>query len=213
MRPIDPIPVPLACAAAKIPSRTVRNGPAAMIQVIAARAQDRLCWFRLPRLTGPVTVASPAPGRTAMNRRTRAFILELLRGHNTMSLATVRSDGYPQATTVAYANDGLKLVFACDGSSQKVRNIKRSRKVSLTIDRDYKDWSKIRGLSMGGLARVLTQRRDIARGLKLLARKFPAMADLSPEDLEGMAVVEVTPKVISVLDYRKGFGHTELVKV
>ena len=143
----------------------------------------------------------------------RAFILGLLRGHNIMSLATVRADGYPQATTVAYANDGLKLVFACDAASQKIRNIKRSRKVSLTIDRDYEDWTKIRGLSMGGLARVLTKQGEIARGLRLLARKFPAMADLPPEEMEGMAVVEVTPKVISVLDYRKGFGYTDLVKV
>ena len=68
-------------------------------------------------------------------------------------------------------------------------------------------------LARHGQGRALIRQGEIARGLRLLARKFPAMADLPPEETEGMAVVEVTPKVISVLDYRKGFGHTDLVKI
>ena len=48
----------------------------------------------------------------------RKFILKLLKRHNIMSLATVRADGYPQATTVSYANDGLDLYFCCDRVSQ-----------------------------------------------------------------------------------------------
>lgn len=38
------------------------------------------------------------------------------------------------------------------------------------------------------------------------------MRTLSAEDLKGTAFVRVTPKVISVLDYSKGFGHTDLVR-
>lgn len=30
-------------------------------------------------------------------------------------------------------------------------------------------------------------------------------------DLSGIAFLRITPKVISVLDYTKGFGHTQLV--
>ena len=30
-------------------------------------------------------------------------------------------------------------------------------------------------------------------------------------DPASLAVLKITPKVISVLDYTKGFGHTELV--
>jgi len=47
-----------------------------------------------------------------MNTARKAFILKLLRRHNIMSLATVRPDGFPQVTTVAYANDGLDLYSA-----------------------------------------------------------------------------------------------------
>ncbi|MGB8275277.1 MAG: pyridoxamine 5'-phosphate oxidase family protein [Alphaproteobacteria bacterium] len=146
-----------------------------------------------------------------MKQKLRKFILDLMRDHNVMRLATVRRDGYPQTTTVAYVNDGLALYFACDAGAQKVRNIARSKKVSLTIDRDCPDWNKIKGLSMAASASVLTRSADIKRALKLLARKFPGMVEMSAEDVAATAVVKVTPKVICVLDYTKGFGHTETV--
>jgi hypothetical protein len=33
------------------------------------------------------------------------------------------------------------------------------------------------------------------------------------EDLDDTAILKIRPKVISVLDYTKGFGHTDLVRV
>ena len=142
----------------------------------------------------------------------RKFILKQLKQHNIMSLATARADGYPQATTVGYANDGLDLYFCCDRVSQKVRNLRRSPKVSLTIDQDSKNWVRIKGLSMGARARVLSKPGEITRAFELLARKFPQMRKVPKEDLAATAFVKVTPKVISVLDYSKGFGHTDLVR-
>lgn len=143
----------------------------------------------------------------------KRFILRQLKAHRNMSFATVRADGYPQATTVAYANDGLTLCFACDRDSQKPKNLKRTPKVSLTINKDWAGWKKIQGLSMGATAKVLTRPADTRRALDLLARKFPDMKGLSAEDLAATAFVQVKPKVISVLDYRRGFGWTRLVRV
>lgn len=142
----------------------------------------------------------------------RKFILKQLKQHNIMSLATARADGYPQATTVGYANDGLDLYFCCDRVSQKVRNLRRSPKVSLTIDHDSKNWVRIKGLSMGARARVLSKPGEVTRAFELLARKFPQMRKVPKEDFAATAFVKVTPKVISVLDYSKGFGHTDLVR-
>ncbi len=147
-----------------------------------------------------------------MNSERKALILKLLRRHNIMSFATVRGDGFPQATTVAYANDGLNIYFCCDRTSQKVRNLRRSSKVSLTIDHDCKDWARIKGLSMGAIAKLLSKTSDIQHARRLLALKFPAMAKMSEEDVSDSAFIKVTPKVISVLDYSKGLGHTDLVK-
>ena len=144
-----------------------------------------------------------------MNRETRRLVLDLLAHGDTMTLATVRADGFPQATTVAYASDGLTLWFACDRGCQKIRNLARSPKVSLTVNGEGRDWGRIQGLSMGALAEV-TSGAEARRGLALLGRKFPPMAGLSAEERAGTAVVKVTPVAISVIDYTKGFGHTEL---
>jgi Pyridoxamine 5'-phosphate oxidase len=85
-----------------------------------------------------------------MQSDTERFILDVLRAHNILTLATVREDGYPQATTVGYVHEGLTLYIGTFAHAQKVANIRRCPKVSLTIDRDYDDWSQIKGLSMGG---------------------------------------------------------------
>jgi PPOX class probable F420-dependent enzyme len=114
----------------------------------------------------------------------RRFILRLLKAHRNMSLATVRRDGYPQATTVAYANDGLTLYFATDRDSQKVRNLRYSPKVSLTINKDWAGWQRIQGLSVGGRAKILERPADTRRAHALLARKF--------KDMKGLSVMALT---------------------
>jgi nitroimidazol reductase NimA-like FMN-containing flavoprotein (pyridoxamine 5'-phosphate oxidase superfamily) len=148
----------------------------------------------------------------AMKNEAKRLILRLLASNDVMSIATVRADGYPQATAVAYANDGLTLYFACDRDCQKIRNLSRSRKVSLTINREERDWTRIQGLSMGADAEV-ARPADRKKALALLTRKFPPMSSLTQAELSASAVVKVTPKVISLIDYTKGFGHTELIDV
>lgn len=148
-----------------------------------------------------------------MTPATKRFILGQLKAHHNMSLATVRPDGYPQATTVAYANDGLTLYFACDRNSQKVRNLRHSPKVSLTINKDWAGWKKIQGLSIGATAKILERPADSRRALALLSLKFKDMKGLSAEDLAATAFVRVQPKVVSMLDYRRGFGWTKLVRI
>lgn len=147
-----------------------------------------------------------------MTPKLRKTILDLAKSHNIMSIATIRPDGYPQSTTVTYVHDGLDLYFACDRNAQKVKNLKGSNKVSLTIDRDYADWRKIRALSMGGTARLVDRPSERKRAFALLARKFPQFKKMSDEDLAATAIVKVRPRVISVIDYTKGFGHMELVR-
>jgi nitroimidazol reductase NimA-like FMN-containing flavoprotein (pyridoxamine 5'-phosphate oxidase superfamily) len=44
-----------------------------------------------------------------MQPDTERFILDALQTHNILTLATVREDGYPQATTVGYVHEGLTL--------------------------------------------------------------------------------------------------------
>ncbi len=144
----------------------------------------------------------------------RDEILAILTAANDMTLATIRTDGYPQATTVSYANDGLLLYFGCASDSQKARNLARNGKVSLTINLPYANWGEIRGVSMGGRAAPVSDPRENERAGRLLLQKFPeGIAEYASGGMQGVALFRVTPEVISVLDYRKGFGHTDHVEV
>jgi general stress protein 26 len=147
-----------------------------------------------------------------MDKTQEKFILNLMRRHNVMTLATVRPDGFPQATTVAYANESFDLYFSCDNSSQKAKNIRKCDKVSATIDRDTRDWNKVKGLSLGGHAQLLKGKNAREHAYQVLLKKFPEMSSFPPSE-PAMAFVRVRPTVISVLDYTQGFGHTELVKI
>jgi hypothetical protein len=47
----------------------------------------------------------------------------------------------------------------------------------------------------------------------LLIKRYPEYAAFPPPKPEEIMIMRVVPKVISVLDYSKGFGHTDLVTV
>ena len=140
-------------------------------------------------------------------------ILTLLDQHRIMTIATLRPDGWPQATTVGYVNEGLTLYFLCGLDSQKAANLARDDRVSLTIDHDTSDLMAITGLSMAAHAQAVLDPAEAARVLRMLPLKYPEQVALpvpmpTPEQVR---IFRVTPKVISVLDYSTGFGHTDLV--
>jgi len=148
-----------------------------------------------------------------MNDKIRDKILALLDEHRIMTVATLRPDGWPQATTVGYVNDGDTVYFLCGLDSQKAANLAKDNRVSVTIDHDTDDLMAIAGLSMAAHAVRVTDKSEGVRALSLLASKYPPDTKLpvkmpTPDDV---AIFRLEPKVISVLDYSKGFGHTDLV--
>lgn len=148
-----------------------------------------------------------------MDEEIRRKILTLLDQHRIMTIATLRPDGWPQATTVGYASEGLTLYFLCGPDSQKAANLARDNRVSLTIDHDTPQVMEITGLSMGGRAQVVANSTEAEKVMRLLMLKYPQQASMalpmpSPADVR---IFRVTPMVISVLDYSKGFAHTDLV--
>lgn len=143
----------------------------------------------------------------------REQIITIIDDVDDMTIATVREDGFPQATTVSYINDGLTIYFITAADGQKAQNIARNNKVSLTIDRVYATWNEIEGLSMGALAIPVSDKQEKEKIGKMLFEKFPRAAQYAPVDESELAFFRIEPKVISILDYKKGFGHTELVTV
>ncbi len=148
-----------------------------------------------------------------MEKETERFILEMLAGHLILTLATNREDGWPQATTVGYVNDGLRIYVMTFPQAQKVRNIERDPRVSLTIDSDEQDWNKIRGLSMAAMAEVVSEPDEVEHATQLMVAKFPQIREFPEPKAEDVTILRLTPKIISVLNYEKGFGNTELIEV
>jgi hypothetical protein len=140
-------------------------------------------------------------------------ILDVLARHNNMAIATLRPDGFPQVTTVGYANDGMKIYFGCGVRSQKAHNLARDPRVSAAIAADHANWAEIDGLSLAGTAARVTAPPELAKIADIFLAKFPQVAAFSTEDRASTAIYRVTPIVISVLDYSKGFGHSDLVAV
>jgi nitroimidazol reductase NimA-like FMN-containing flavoprotein (pyridoxamine 5'-phosphate oxidase superfamily) len=148
-----------------------------------------------------------------MDETLRKKILELLDQHRLMTVATNRPDGWPQATTVGYVNDGLILYFLCAPQSQKAQNLGRDDRISLTIDHDASDPVAITGLSMAAHAQPVDDPTEIAKALNMMPAKFPEYTGLPMPKPEEIRIFRVTPTVISVLNYTKGFGHSDLVMV
>ena len=148
-----------------------------------------------------------------MDEEIRRKILTILDQHRIMTVATLRPDGWPQATTVGYANEGFTLYFLCGLDSQKAANLAQDDRVSLTIDHDTPQVMEITGLSMAARAQAVVDRTESQKALRLLMVKYPQQAAMplpmpTPADVR---IFRVTPMIVSVLDYSKGFGHTDLV--
>lgn len=147
----------------------------------------------------------------------RHAVLDILSSVPDLTLATVRPDGYPQATTVSYAHDGLTLYIGIGIDGQKAHNIRQNNKVSATVTPPYRDWQHIKGLSLGGIAEFIRDPDELAHASERMLIRFPqiktTMAGTDALPWAGAVFVRVVPQVISLLDYEQGFGHTELYAV
>ena len=109
-----------------------------------------------------------------MEEAIRRQILAILDQHRIMTVATLRPDGWPQATTVGYANDGLTLYFLCGPDSQKAANLARDDRISLTVDHDTPQVMDITGLSMAARAQAVVDPIEAKKALRMLMLKSAA---------------------------------------
>ena len=147
-----------------------------------------------------------------MRAEQRLAILEILESVSEMTLATLRPDGWPQATVVTFLNDGLQLFFATHPKAQKAANIAHDERVSATITLPGRGPREIHALSLAARAERVTDPGVLAHVERLAARRFPG-SWASNAGFDELAVFRLKPHVISLLDYRKGFGWTELIEV
>jgi nitroimidazol reductase NimA-like FMN-containing flavoprotein (pyridoxamine 5'-phosphate oxidase superfamily) len=80
----------------------------------------------------------------------RDQIVSILDAAADLTIATNRPDGYPQATTVSFVNDGDKIYFGTGAKAQKAQNIARDDRISIAITDPYRTWDDIRACRSAG---------------------------------------------------------------
>ena len=139
--------------------------------------------------------------------------IQILDSHRTMAISTLRPDGWPQTTIVGYANDGLTLYFLIFRSSQKLANIRRDRRVSLAVGGDSKDLSQLTAVYAAAHANEVTDPEMLSRAWRLLVSRHPNLIEFELPERTDAALMMAVCQHVSVLDYRKGPGHTEELSV
>jgi uncharacterized protein YhbP (UPF0306 family) len=138
---------------------------------------------------------------------------DYLAGHHVMTLATQGDDG-PWAAAVFYASDGCSLIFLSSPTSRHCRNLARDARCAATIQEDYSDWARIKGIQIEGRVRELRGEEE-KRAQHIYGEKFPdvgPLANLPPAIVKALAKVRwflLVPERFHFIDNSKGFGHRD----
>ncbi|MEX0802400.1 MAG: pyridoxamine 5'-phosphate oxidase family protein [Candidatus Binatia bacterium] len=140
-------------------------------------------------------------------------VLDYLHTHNTMTLATCAGD-VPWAATVFYASEGWKLYFFSVPESRHGQNFAANPRVAVTIQEDYKNWRRIKGIQLEGKGLMVDSVVEKAKAMAIYARKYPEIIKLFTTPGSGVfyqAFLKVkfycvVPEKIFYIDNEQGFG-------
>lgn len=138
-----------------------------------------------------------------------AKAIDILNAHRTMAIATVRPDGWPQTTIVGYANDGLLLYFLISRSSQKFANIQQDDRVSVAVGEEPADFNDLKAVYAAAHASEVTDPKQREEAWRLLMTRHPNLAQFEMPDPSVAAMMRAPCSFVSILDFSKGFGHTD----
>jgi hypothetical protein len=143
-------------------------------------------------------------------------ILGYLESHNTMTLATSAGQ-LPWAATVFYASDGLRLYYFSAPDSRHSQNLAVNPQVAVTVQEDYHDWRKIKGIQLEGTVTPVEGVVEKAKAMAVYAAKYPEVIKLFTNPASGVfykAFLKVkfycvTPARVFFIDNEQGFGQRQ----
>jgi uncharacterized protein len=143
-------------------------------------------------------------------------VLSYLETHNTMTLGTCSGD-VPWAATVFYASEDLRLYFFSVPDSRHCQNLAANPRVAVTVQEDYHDWQKIKGIQLEGTAISVDSIIEKAKAMAIYARKYPEVIKLFTNPASGIfhkAFLKVkfycvVPQKLFFIDNEQGFGKRQ----
>src|SRR3974390_2392241 len=85
--------------------------------------------------------------------------------------------------------------------------------IATNPDNDYPQALQIQGLWIAAQAVETTDPNERAHAREILLKRYPEYKIMPPPDPATVPLIRMTPEVVSVLDYSKGFGHADLLRV
>ena len=151
-----------------------------------------------------------------------------------MTIATARDDS-PWAAAVFYANDEFTFYFLSDPDSCHSKHIAINPVVGITVNEDYHDWRKIKGIQIEGKAAMISTEEETAKAvatyvakylftapyLKVMSSPFPGIVKQLDRLLSKLPFApglpttfnvkfyKVTASRVRLIDNEKGFAHHE----
>ena len=148
-----------------------------------------------------------------MNAESRQRVRHYLRTHRVATLATMGGGG-PWAAAVFYASDGDTLYFLSSPNSRHCRNLEEDPRAAATIQGDYDDWPKIKGVQMEGMVSRLGG-GDEKRARRRYGKKFPLIGKIESAPAPIVAALtrvrwyRLMPTRLYFIDNSVSFGHRE----
>lgn len=151
-----------------------------------------------------------------MAEELKTQVIEYLKGHNTMTLATSVGET-PWASTVFYASDDVRLYFFSAPESRHCQNLAANGRVAVTVQEDYQDWRKIKGIQLEGRVELVDGVLEKAKAMAIYARKYPEVIKLFTDPSSGVfhkAFLKVkfycvVPEKLFFIDNAQGFGKRQ----
>ena len=85
------------------------------------------------------------------------------------------------------------------------------RSISLAIANDYPQPLQIKGLSVAAKAVVVQDEGERQHAISILLQRYPEYKVMPRPDPAAVPMLRITPEIVSILDYSKGFGHSDLI--
>lgn len=151
-----------------------------------------------------------------MSDQLKQQILSYIEAHHTMTLATCTANA-PWAATVFFASDDLRLYFFSAPESRHCQNLSANERVAVTIQEDYRDWRKIKGIQIEGRVTSVEGVFEKAKAMAVYARKYPEVITLFTDPTSGVfykAFLKVrfycvVPEKLFYIDNEQGFGKRQ----
>lgn len=99
-------------------------------------------------------------------------VLSYIESHNTMTLGTCH-ENVPWAATVFFASEEFRLYFFSAPDSRHCQNLAANSRVAVTIQEDYREWRKIKGIQLEGKVTLVDSVIEKGKAITVYARKYP----------------------------------------